>query len=57
MPALLELARDSADAEVVRKVFAPRQYTTFVGLAGARGYISIPNFEAIREYVAEAVSD
>ena len=53
---LLQLALDSADAEVERVVFGPPEYTSFVGLAGRRGWISIPDFDAIQDYVAAAVS-
>jgi LCP family protein required for cell wall assembly len=56
VPGLLKLARDSADAAVTTKVFAPPQYTTFVGLAGRRGYISIPDFDAIHAYVESVVT-
>jgi LCP family protein required for cell wall assembly len=57
IPDLLELARDSADAEVGRVVFDPPDYTGFVGLAGRRGWISIPDLDAIQDYVADVVSD
>lgn len=57
IPDLLQLALDSADAEVVRVVFGPPDYTSFVGLAGRRGWISIPDFDAIRAYVARALSE
>lgn len=52
-PELLALARDSADAPVTRKVMAPPDYTAFVGMAGARGWISVPNVAAIHGYVQE----
>lgn len=57
IPDLLRLALDSADAEVVRVVFGPPVYTSFVGLAGRRGWISIPDLDAIQAYVADALSD
>jgi LCP family protein required for cell wall assembly len=57
IPALLELARDSADAEVGRVVFGPPDYTGFVGLAGRRGWISVPDFDAIQAYVRSVVED
>lgn len=55
-PGLLELARTSADAEVGLQVFAPPDYTTFVGIAGARGWISIPHLGAIQGYMAGVVA-
>ena len=56
MPMLLELARRSADAPITRKVLSPPEYTTFVGLSGARGWISVPDLEAIRAYTATVLS-
>lgn len=55
-PPLLELARSSADAELVREVFAPPEYTTFVGTAGRRGWISIPDVWAIQAYMGSVVA-
>ncbi len=55
-PTLLELARSSADAELGLTVFAPPDYTTFVGMAGNRGWISIPNVASIQAYMAEVVA-
>jgi LCP family protein required for cell wall assembly len=52
MPMLLDLARRSAGAQIVRKVLAPPEYTLFTGIAGARGWVSVPNLDAIRAYVA-----
>ena len=57
IPELLALALDSADAEVGRVVFGPTEYTSFVGLAGRRGWISIPDLEAIQDYVRDAVQE
>jgi LCP family protein required for cell wall assembly len=57
IPALLQLALDSADAEVRRVVFGPPDYTGFVGLAGRRGWISVPDLEAIQAYVRSVVED
>ena len=51
MPMLLDLVRRSAGASVGREVFAPPGYTAFTGIAGARGWVSIPNLAAIRGYV------
>lgn len=53
MPSLLQLALDSADAPVTYKVLAPPAYTTFTGVAGARGWVSVPDLDAIRAYVDE----
>ena len=55
-PMLLELARSSADAELALEVFAPPDYTTFVGTAGSRGWISIPNVDAIQAYMSKVVA-
>lgn len=55
-PMLLELALSSADAELALEVFAPPDYTTFVGTAGTRGWISIPNVASIQAYMAEVVA-
>ena len=52
MPMLLDLAHRSAGAQIVGKVLAPPEYTLFTGLSGARGWVSIPNLDAIRAYVA-----
>jgi LCP family protein required for cell wall assembly len=57
IPDLLQIALDSADAEVGRVVFGPPAYTSFVGLAGRRGWISIPDLDAIQDYVARIVSE
>lgn len=50
MPMLLELVKRTAGAPIVRKVLAPPEYTLFTGLAGTRGWISVPDLEAIRAY-------
>lgn len=55
-PMLLELARSSAEAELALEVFAPPDYTTFVGTAGNRGWISIPNVASIQAYMEEVVA-
>lgn len=57
MPMLLELAQRSAGAPIVRKVLAPPEYTVFTGLAGARGWVSIPNLEAMRAYARSVLSE
>ncbi len=57
IPALIELARLSQQDEVQRVVLAPPTYTTFAGIAGARGWISVPNATAIRGTVATMIDD
>jgi LCP family protein required for cell wall assembly len=56
MPMLLELARQSAGAPIVGKVLAPPEYTRFTGVSGARGWVSIPNLDAIRAYTDSVIS-
>lgn len=56
MPMLLELVRRTAGAPIVRKVLAPPEYTLFTGLAGVRGWISVPDLEAIRAYTDSVFS-
>lgn len=53
---LLELASLTRDARVTTTVFSPPDYAEFEGMAGARGWIMIPDVDAIRARVAEAVS-
>jgi LCP family protein required for cell wall assembly len=50
MPMLLDLARRSADAPITRKVLRPPEFTLFTGTAGSRGWVSVPNLDAIRAY-------
>ena len=56
MPMLLDLAQRSAGAQLVGKVLAPPEFTLFTGMAGARGWVSIPNLDAIRAYAASVFS-
>ena len=56
MPMLLDLAQESADATVVTRVLAPPDFTAFTGLAGARGWISIPALPVIQAYVDEVAA-
>lgn len=56
MPMLLDLAQRSAGAQIVGKVLAPPEYTLFTGMAGARGWVSIPNLDAIRAYAGSVFS-
>lgn len=55
LPQYFDLLRDSADAEVRRLVLAPPTYTTYVGTTADRGFISIPNIDAIHAAVADMV--
>ncbi len=48
-----DLLRRARRADVRRVVLAPPAYTTFAGIAGERGWISIPNIPAIRATVAD----
>lgn len=54
---LLELAAVSASSEAERVVLGPPDYTEFVGIAGARGWISTPNVAAIRSAVDAVLQD
>lgn len=58
LPALLELARRAAGAEVTREVIGPPRYITFEGDAGdGRGYVLVPDRVAIRELASELIPD
>ena len=50
IPTLIELARRSRGAQVSHQVLGPPQYAVFEGLAGVRGWVMIPNIEAMRAY-------
>ncbi len=52
IPILLDLAVRARTADVQRLVLDPPEFTTFAGLAGTRGWISVPNGGAIRAAVA-----
>ena len=54
--AYADLLRRSRRAEVSRLVLAPPTYTTFAGVAGTRGWVSIPNVPAIQAAVADLLS-
>lgn len=56
MPMLLDLAQRSAGAQIVRKVLAPPEYTLFTGVAGRRGWVSVPNLDAIRAYALSVLA-
>ena len=53
--AFADLLRRSEGAKVTRLVLAPPRFTTFVGIAGARGWIQVPNVPVIRQAVAAAL--
>lgn len=54
---LLELAAGSAASEADALVLGPPDFTEFVGIAGARGWISTPNVAAIRAAVDAVLED
>jgi LCP family protein required for cell wall assembly len=53
--AFADLLRRSRDAKVTRIVLDPPRFTTFVGIAGSRGWIQVPNVPAIQQAVAAAM--
>jgi anionic cell wall polymer biosynthesis LytR-Cps2A-Psr (LCP) family protein len=53
LAAFADLVRRSRRAEVQQVVLSPPAYTTFAGVAGPRGWISIPNVGVIQATVAE----
>jgi LCP family protein required for cell wall assembly len=55
IPAYGDLLRRSRSARVTRIVLTPPAYTTFVGIAGERGWIQVPNVPAIQAAVADAL--
>jgi LCP family protein required for cell wall assembly len=58
LPTLLEIGRRAQSATVTREVLQPPRYISFEGDAGdGRGYILIPNVEAIRELAAETIGE
>jgi LCP family protein required for cell wall assembly len=50
LPTLLEVGRRALDADVTRQVI-DREFITFEGIADERGYILVPDIEAIRAAV------
>lgn len=55
---LLEIGRRAQDATVTRQVLRPPQFITFEGDAGdGRGYILLPDVDAIRAYAARHLTD
>jgi LCP family protein required for cell wall assembly len=58
LPTLLEIARLSESATVTREVLQPPEFITFEGDAGdGRGYILVPDVEAIRDLAARTIGD
>jgi LCP family protein required for cell wall assembly len=58
LPTLLEIGRRAQSATVTREVLQPPVFITFEGDAGdGRGYILIPDVEAIRAFAAETIGD
>ncbi|HEX9635356.1 MAG TPA: LCP family protein [Candidatus Limnocylindria bacterium] len=58
LPTLLEIARRAQSATVTREVLQPTEFITFEGDAGdGRGYILIPDVEAIRALAARTIGD
>lgn len=56
LPTLLEIGRRAQDASVTGQVLRPPEFITFEGDAGdGRGYILLPDVEAIRAYAAETI--
>jgi LCP family protein required for cell wall assembly len=58
LPTLVEIARLSESATVTREVLQPPEFITFEGDAGdGRGYILVPDVEAIRDLAARTIGD
>lgn len=54
LPTLVELARRAAGATETRQVLGPPDFITFEGDAGdGRGYVLVPDLDAIRAFAAE----
>jgi LCP family protein required for cell wall assembly len=57
-PTLLEIGRRAQEAAVTRQVLRFPDFMTFEGNAGdGRGYVLIPNLEAIRAFAAEHLAE
>ena len=54
---LVEVAVRTQGTEARHLVLGPPDYTNFVGIAGARGWISTPNVAAIRSSVAQLLAE
>jgi LCP family protein required for cell wall assembly len=57
LPFYADFLRAGGKVEVDRLLLTPPTYTTFVGLAGTRGWISVPNVPAIQAAVAAVLAD
>ena len=58
LPTLLEIGRRAQSAAVTRQVLEPPEFISFEGDAGdGRGYVLIPDIEAIRAFVAAHLGD
>jgi LCP family protein required for cell wall assembly len=58
LPTLLEIGRRAQSATVTREVLQPTEFITFEGDAGdGRGYILVPDVEAIRAFAAQTIGD
>ena len=58
LPTLLEIGRRAQEAELTRQVLQPPEFISFEGDAGdGRGYILVPDVEAIRAFTTEALAD
>lgn len=58
LPTLLEIGRRAQSATVTREVLQPTRFITFEGDAGdGRGYILVPDVEAIRAFAAQTIGD
>lgn len=56
LPTLMEIGRRAQEASVTRQVLQPPEFITFEGDAGdGRGYILVPDVEAIRAFAAETI--
>lgn len=58
LPTLVELARRADGAAETRQVLEPPEFISFEGDAGdGRGYVLLPDLEAIRAFAAEHLAD
>lgn len=53
----VEIARQSEDAEVTGRVLSPPDFATFEGETPDRGWVMLPNIDAMRAYAAEVMGD
>lgn len=58
IPTLVEIARLSEDAEVTSRVLSPPDFALFEGDEGTgRGWVMLPDIDAMRAYAAEVMGD